>query len=195
MDWLREGDRNTAFFYVRASARRRTNKIMALVREDGSRCENQDGIKGMVQSFYEDLFSSEPCDSVDAVLEAIPRKVDDEVNVGLCKPYTDGEIKVSLFQMGPTKAPGPDSFPALFYQTHWGFFHEKICRVVRSFLEGVVIPESLCDLVIVLIPKVSRPEHLKNFCPINLCDVLYKIVSKVLANRLKVFLLATVSEY
>ena len=51
VDWRRKGDKNTAFFHARASARRCTNKIMALVREDGSRCENQDGIKGMVQSF------------------------------------------------------------------------------------------------------------------------------------------------
>lgn len=138
MDWLREGDRNTAFFHARASARRRTNKIKALVWDDGSRCENQVGIKGMVQSFYEYLFSSEPCDLVDAFLEAIPRKVDDEVNAELCKPYTDDEIKAALFQMGPTKALGPDGFLTLFFQTHWDFFHEEIYHTVRSFLDGMI---------------------------------------------------------
>jgi hypothetical protein len=59
----------------------------------------------MVQTFYEDLFSSEPCPSIDAVLESIPTKVTPDMNEDLLKPYTDSEIKAALFQMGPTKSP------------------------------------------------------------------------------------------
>jgi hypothetical protein len=62
VEWLREGDRNTSFFHTRASARKWANKISMLVRDDGSKCETQGEIKGMVHHFYENLFSSEPCD-------------------------------------------------------------------------------------------------------------------------------------
>lgn len=79
---------------------------------------------------------------------------------------------MALFQMGPTKAPGPDSLPALFYQTHWSFLDDDIFHAVRSFLEGGPIPEGFCDSVIVVIPKIARPKHLKNFRPISLCIVL-----------------------
>lgn len=72
VDWLCEGDRNTSFFQARASTRRRTNKISSLTWEDGSVCKNQYELKGMVQSFYEDLFSTEPCVSRDAVLDSTP---------------------------------------------------------------------------------------------------------------------------
>jgi hypothetical protein len=195
VEWIREGDRNTAFFHAKASARKRTNKISSLQRVDGSKCESQGEIKGMVHQFYEHLFSSEPCDSIDAVLDAIPVKVMDEMNADLCKPYTDEEIEeVALFQMGPTKAPGPDGFPALFYQTHWDFFKKEIFDAVRSFLGGGDIPEGLCDSIIVLIPKVAKPKRLKFFRPISLCNVLYKIAFKVLANRLKVILPEIISE-
>lgn len=62
-------------------------------------------------------------------------------------------------------------------------------------MEGGTIPQGLCDSVIVLIPKVSNPEYLKNFRPISLCNVLYKIALKVLANRLKHLLPMIVSEH
>jgi hypothetical protein len=194
VDWLREGDRNTAFFHARAAARKRANKISCLLREDGSRCTDMPEIKGMVHNFYEHLFSSEDCPSIDQVLDVIPHKVSDDMNESLCKEYTDEEIKTALFQMGPTKAPGPDGFPALFYQTHWEFLRDEICCAVRNFLGGNDIPEGFCDSVIVLIPKITNPQQLKNFRPISLCNVLYKIASKVLANRLRLILPLVVSE-
>ncbi|KAK1602970.1 hypothetical protein QYE76_018463, partial [Lolium multiflorum] len=94
----------------------------------------------MVQHFYGDLFTSEPTFSTQTVLDAIPRKVSDEMNDNLTKEYTNEEIKTALFQMGPTKAPGPDGFPALFYQTHWDFLEEAICQAV---LKGRYYPN--CD--------------------------------------------------
>jgi hypothetical protein len=149
----------------------------------------------MVHDFYEELFSSEPTISMDSVLDAIPQKVDERMNEELCKPYSNEEIKAALFQMGPTKAPGPDGFPAMFYQVHWELMEHDVCNAVRSFLGGAEIPEGFCDSVIVLIPKVTSAKKLSKFRPISLCNVLYKIASKVVANRLKIFLPDIVSEF
>uniref|UniRef100_A0ACD5ZWQ4 Uncharacterized protein n=1 Tax=Avena sativa TaxID=4498 RepID=A0ACD5ZWQ4_AVESA len=93
VDWLREGDRSTAFFHAKAAARKRTNKINSIIREDGSKCDSQGEIKGMVHKFYENLFSSEPYESVDAVLDAIPKKVTEEMNSDLCVRWGIGDGK------------------------------------------------------------------------------------------------------
>jgi hypothetical protein len=77
----------------------------------------------MAHDFFVNLFSSEPTDQIDNILDSIPSKIDENTNVMLCKPYTDEEIHEALFQMGLTKAPGPDSFPAQVYQRHWDFFY------------------------------------------------------------------------
>jgi hypothetical protein len=74
VEWLYEGDRNTTFFHEKAFARRKTNRIDALVCEDGSVCTDQNGIKGMVYEFYESLFTSESIDSMDLVLDLFLRK-------------------------------------------------------------------------------------------------------------------------
>jgi hypothetical protein len=58
-------------FHARALARSRTNIIKFLKKDDGSKCEDQDGIKSMVYEFYENLFTSKPYDALDAVLQAI----------------------------------------------------------------------------------------------------------------------------
>ena len=64
---------------------------------------------------------------------------------------TDVEIEEALFQMGPTKARGPDGLPALFYQRHWPMVREEVCRAVRDFLEGVAAPDSFNATTIVMI--------------------------------------------
>ena len=62
---------------------------------------------------------------------------------------------------------------------------KDVVREVTALLNGVVMPEGWNDTVVVLIPKVRNPEKLKDLRPISLCNVVYKIASKVLSNRLK----------
>lgn len=69
-----------------------------------------------------------------------------------------------------------------------------VCRAVKDFLGGVAAPDSFNATTIVMIPKVYSPELLSQFRPISLCNVLYKLVAKVLANRLKIFLPLLISE-
>ena len=87
--------------------------------------------------------------------------------------------------MRPTKAPGPDGMNPLFYQKFWLVVGDNVVIAVLDFLNSSCMTPRINHTNIVLIPKVKNPIKMSNFRPISLCNVIYKIISKVLANRLK----------
>jgi hypothetical protein len=74
-----------------------------------------------------------------------------------------------------TKAPGPNGLPAHFFQRHWSLCGEEITLIVLRVLHGDDDLTSFNKTYIVLIPKVAKLEELGQFCPISLCNVIYKI--------------------
>ena len=90
-----------------------------------------------------------------------------------------------MFQIGPLKAPCPDGLPGRFFQRNWALLREDVTRAVNEFFSTGILPEGVNDTCIVLIPKIPHPEHLKDFRPISLCNVIYKVVSKCIVNRLR----------
>ena len=110
--------------------------------------------------------------------------VTEEDNIKLCAPFSDKEISDALFQIGPLKAPGPDGFPARFFQKNWATLKDSVIAAVKDFFGTGVMPEGVNNTAIVLIPKIDKPVKLSDFRPISLCNVLYKVVAKCLVNRL-----------
>lgn len=80
------------------------------------------------------------------------------------------------------KAPGPDGYQALFYQKNWDLVAPKVSDLVMGVLEGKGMPEKLNETHIVLLQKLDHPELASQFRPIGLCNVAYKIITKVLIN-------------
>jgi hypothetical protein len=188
MHWLKNGDRNTKYFHQFASDRRKTSRICRLVKEDGEVVTNATGIHSLVTGYYRSLFTSHAGDRYEELLQHIPTKVTEQMNGDLLRYYSDEEIKYALDSMGGLKAPGPDGMPTLFYKKYWGIVGEDVVREVKYLLDGGEMPNSWNDIVVVLIPKVAHPDKLKDWRPIGFCNVVYKIASKVLANRLKLVL-------
>lgn len=139
-------------------------------------------------------YEAEGTSNMNEVLDTVPCKVTHEMNNRLLSPYTEREVKDALFQMFPTKAPGPDGLPAHFYQKHWDLCGKEVTSAVLNVLNGGESPEQINQTVLVLIPKVPHPSTLAQFRPISLCNVILKIVSKAQANRLKEILPEIISE-
>ena len=151
-------------------------------------------MEGLATNFYNNLYTSEGVTNIDQVLQTVPVKVTQAVNNLLNAPYSYEEVKVALFQMFPTKAPGPDGFPAHFFQRHWDVCGQEVTAAVLRIIDGTESAECINETLLVLIPKVKNPSSLAQFRPISLCKVLYKIASKVISNRLKVVLPDIISE-
>ena len=115
------------------------------------------------------------------------------MNDELLKVFTRDEVDYAFKQMAPLKALGPDGFLAGFFQHHWGTIGAKITHAVLKVLNSSVMPSSLNLTYIALIPKVKNPSWVNEYKPISLCNVLYKLISKVLANSLKKILHSIIS--
>ena len=103
-------------------------------------------------------------------------------------------MQVTLKQMAPLKAPGPNGMPPLFYQNYWELVGDDVTKTILSYLNSASLPHPLNHTFLTFFPKIKNPITVSDYRPISLCNVLYKIFSKVLANRLKKILPKIISK-
>lgn len=175
-------------FQAKSRVRVKRNNISFLKREDASVALDQAEIEEVASTFYKNLFTAQDDLDPNLILQHVPRKINETMNDRMLRPYSAGEVERALFAMGANKAPRPDGFTAGFYQLHWDLLGANVTDGVLEFLNGGILPENLNRTTLVLIPKTRNPQDMKEFRPISLCNVLYKICSKVLTLRLMEFL-------
>ncbi|XP_021836918.2 uncharacterized protein [Spinacia oleracea] len=185
---LRDGDRNTAYFHHKASHRRRVNGIKGLLDDNDKWCSSKDELEAIVSNYFSVLFASETPVGFDDAMAGITRVVTCDMNDIFDKEPTAEEIKEALFQMHPNKAPGPDGMHALFFQKFWHILGNDVVVFVKNWWNGSIDLNAVNKTCVVLIPKCENPKRITEFRPISCCNVLYKIISKTMANKLKPFL-------
>lgn len=114
-----------------------------------------------------------------------PFCISDEENYAICSIPTPTEIKKTLFSFASLKSPGPDGLPPLFYKSFWKITRRDLILAVQHFFTHGFLLKSLNHTFIALIPKTKKAAHVDQFRPISLCNVTYKVISKIIANRLK----------
>ncbi|CAN1306590.1 Putative ribonuclease H protein At1g65750 [Linum perenne] len=116
------------------------------------------------------------------------------MNVDLTRPVIDEEVRKAVFDLGPNKSPGPDGFSGNFYRQYWDVLGPQVCQEVKEFFQNSKMPQGWNDTHIVIIPKVPHPEEISQFRPISCCNFNYKIISKIMASRIKKWIPVIVSE-
>ena len=139
----------------------------------------------MIVDFYNKLFSSSNPSGLESVIQHTKGVVSADMNASLIEDFMSLEVESALRQMAPLKAPDPDDMPPIFFQHYWDCIGNDIVKDVLFCLNTSEVLTGLNHTFITLIPKVKSLNFIYEFRPIALCNVLYKLVSKVLANRLK----------
>lgn len=96
--------------------------------------------------------------------------------------------------MHPDKAAAPDGLNPAFYQSSWKTMGLEVFQCCKKWLQGDPFPADLNNTNVILIPKIDNAASMKDFRLIALCNVLYKIMAKVLANKIKDVLLTVITE-
>jgi hypothetical protein len=191
--WLRDGDLNTKFFHAAATSRKKVNRISSLLDPSGNVVTKEDELCEVARDYFIDIFTKQNS-NIAPVINTISRSISPEDNEMLTASFTIEEFREALFSMHPDKCPGPDGFNPAFFQQFWHICSQDIFKDCCSWLASGVFPSTLNMTNIALIPKGETQVSMKEWRPIALCNVIYKLVAKVLTNRLKTILSKCISE-
>ncbi|KAL3695038.1 hypothetical protein R1sor_008689 [Riccia sorocarpa] len=189
LQWIKEGDECSGYFFKFLKTKQNRERISSLITEGGERELNEDNILGLIERFYRDLYSKQTItaegirDRTEA-LALIDRRVMAEENDSLLVPPDTSELEDIIGSMA-LKAPGEDGAPVEVLAAMWSSIKEECALFFISFWETQRLGRRNKTGVIKLLPKNEEKELLKNWRPISLLPLAYKITGKILSTRLK----------
>lgn len=196
IQWLQNGDKNLPFFHQMIKSHISKNYISKIIDGQGLIQESKEGIDNAFIHFYKELLGSAPSSAYLWEHEdhftfntTLEESQIDLLGAGV----TSEEIKAALFSMKDGKSPGPDGFPAGFFKFNWEVVGSDFTSAIHNVFNCLKLVHGVNATHLALIPKLDNPESVSHFRPIALCNVTYKCVSKVLANRIKLVLPSIIS--
>ncbi|GKV10561.1 hypothetical protein SLEP1_g21905 [Rubroshorea leprosula] len=180
--WIKNGDANTCYFHRCVKSRIRKKEICCL-HMDGQLVDDVQTLRQKIVEHYTSYFKDEEwrrptLDGIDF------NRLSPDSAAMLVDNFTEEEVKKAAWDCGVTKAPGPDGFNFRFIREMWEVLKEDIMGFIQEFHENGKLVRGLNESFIVLIPKKENPLELEDFRPISLIGAMYKILTKILANRL-----------
>jgi ribonuclease HI/exonuclease III len=185
--WLQDGDKNTGFFHKHTQSRINYNSIEEIHMQEQV-YRDAHSIKEAAHIHFKNLYSATMTDDLNPLaypISEVPNLITRDENHALNRPISDQEIKQVVFNMHPDKAPGPDGFTARFFTQCWDIIHKDLCKMVRKSQVCTRLGGSTNSSFLALIPKEKGAKTFNRFRPISLCNTGYKIITKIIANRIK----------
>ncbi|GKB02678.1 probable L-cysteine desulfhydrase, chloroplastic [Tanacetum coccineum] len=185
IDWLKEGDKNTAYFHKVMKGRKHLSRIESICDEDGKRFYGDDVPNQFVRHFHLFLGVERHVKTAVGIGRLIINKLSPEEASNMIHPVSDEEIKQAMFDIDNDKAPGPDGFTSYFFKKTWSIVGQDTCEAIKEFFNTGKLLKEVNATLISLIPKVNTSNKVYDCRPIACCNVLYKCISKILTNRIK----------
>ena len=183
--WVREGEHNTSYFYGLEKSRSNAKNCCAIMNEEGQLVEQLESIIEVQRTFYQNLYTSDP--RVRFTLKNTTNRVlSEEEKQRIGGGISEEELCNAVKKLKRGKSPGLDGLPAELYQTFWTELKAPFMDLVNSVFRRKILHESALKGVLNLIPKGDKDcRFLKNLRPITLLNVDYKIIEKVIAERIQ----------
>ncbi len=183
--WLGDGDCNSKLFHLFTLVRRRRNLITEIHLENGHWIHGRGNIESYFTRKFTTLFQSSQLQIPTDLENLIAPSIFEIKNAELSRIPEAEEIKLVVWEMNPLKAPGPDGFSRIFFKHYWGTIGPQVVDVVHNFFREGQLLKKLNHTYITLIPKKLGACNFNHFRPISLCNFYYKIISKIMVNRLR----------
>ncbi|KAL9242031.1 hypothetical protein vseg_016076 [Gypsophila vaccaria] len=183
--WFNEGDTNSAYFHGIIKGRRNRNKVIEIEDMNGIIKNSPEGIQTAFLEYYKSLLGSTQMTKCAhrKIIDQGP-KCNDQMREILMAPVTGKEIKEAVFSIPDIKSPGPDGFTSKFFKDSSLITGANVIEAVLDFFKERKLLQQLNATTLVMIPKPDRPTSVMHFRPIACCNVVYKVISKVLCSRL-----------
>jgi hypothetical protein len=191
--WLQQGDKNSKYFHFKATQRQRKNKINFINNSQGVSLTQNKDIQDVFLNYFIDMFTSTNPSNMQDSLQVVAGRLHSQMYDYLNKDFSAAEISHAAHQLSNNVAPSPDGLNARFYQAHWDIIGEDIVQTTLHILNNGGNPVNFNDTYICLIPKHNNPTTPADFRPISLCNVILKIITKTIANRIKEILPEVIS--
>jgi len=186
VEWLAKGDSNSKFYHTRLRWRLLNNEIKGLL-VNGEWCEEPQLVKEEVYKYFANRFTAQTKWGVNLYGVQFDSINEDDNNF-LCSGFSEDKILGVVRECGGSKSPGSDGFNFNFIKSNWRILGGDIVKAIKWFFETGFIPRGCNASFVSLIPKCENPSKLGDFKPISLVGCIYKILAKILANRLKTVL-------
>ena len=147
-----------------------------------------EGLQEHVVQFYSNLLGGPVTNSYlsqDEVASLILFRCSPDTVDKLSAPFSHDDIRKVFFSLPKSKAPGPDGYPSEFFTANWDTVGKDMIAAVSEFFSSGVILQQWNATILSLIPKKISASRISEFRPISCCNMVYKMISKLLANRLK----------
>jgi len=189
--WLKDGEKNTKFFHSTTFQRRMHNNITHIQNEQGIKVEKHEEIETELLNYFRQVHrepNNDRSQAIEKITQNIPKLISEEHNQMLLKPVNIQEVELAIRQLKVGKAPGPNGFTSNFSHIFWDLIKMEVWQVVEESRSLQWMFLGVNYTFIALVPKVDQPSTPNKYRPIALCNIIYKIVSKIIASRLKLLL-------
>lgn len=197
INWLECGDGNSRLFHRYAATRQAMNHIHFLYSPTGEKVDSQAGIQELCVNYFTDLLGS-PVSPPMFIQSDLDLLFDfkcsaDQIN-SFGKEFSADEIKDAFFSLPKNKTCGPDGYLAEFFTTTWSIIGPEVTEAILEFFRSGELLKQWNSATLVLIPKISNASQTTDFGPISCLNTVYKVISRLLASRLKEILPLMISK-